>query len=332
MSVRFTHEAEFRRERDFGTKVSTTFEFITAQFRPLMKCLAYFVLPPALLFGVGLGLVFNGFMSMVPLGGSRLSGPGLGGMTLGIFSGFGLAFLGAMLAFLLISSTVYGFVRVRMNTPAQQEVQPAQVWAYMRPRLGRVVLAWLLFLGLGIVAMLVMGLFVGLMGAVLGQSPGFAVLLMFLVFIPLVWAVVALSLYFPALWIEDTDVWTALRRCFYLVYGKWWSSFGLYFVVAFIQSFLSYLFAIPMYGVIMLKALRIPGFDSGILSIATVSLYSLGLIFTSVLTLVAMLFQYFNLVERKEGLGLRLMVNSLGQTAAPQASNAAYQPDEEGEY
>jgi hypothetical protein len=48
--------------------------------------------------------------------------------------------------------------------------------------------------------------------------------------------------------------------------------------------------------------------------------------------LLALAFQYFNLAERHEGTGLRLLVNTLGRTAAPQASNATYQPHDEGEY
>ena len=48
--------------------------------------------------------------------------------------------------------------------------------------------------------------------------------------------------------------------------------------------------------------------------------------------LLILAFQYFNLVERHDGVGLRRLVDSLGQTAPPQVHNATYQPDDEGEY
>ncbi|MDB5236895.1 MAG: hypothetical protein JWR44_3888 [Hymenobacter sp.] len=330
---KFTQEADFRRERDFGAKVGATFEFVVAQFRPLFKCLAYFVLPGALLAGAGMGLLMNTLLASMPSlpngaqSGSRgpvhiaqqFSSP-FNGLS---FVGIGLAMVGFLVAFLLLSSTVYGFVRVRMSTPSNEPVRPAQVWAVVWSRLGSVVGAWLL---LGIVLLIGMGVLGGVLGLI---GPGFVVLLFF----PMAWLLVCLTLYFPALWMEDSGVVAALRRSFYLIKGKWWSSFGLYFVMSFITGILNYIFIIPFYALMMGKMLLgWKGADSELLSIAAMSIYALGWIFTAVLPLVAMLFQYFNLVERKDGVGLRQLVNSLGQAAAPVAHGTTYRPDEEGEY
>lgn len=329
--VTYTHEADFRRERDFGAKVSATFEFVAAQFKPLVKCLTYFVLPGALLAGIGLGLFANNFMSLMglamkPGGAAGNMSPDYVRATLfsgSSFVGMGLAVLGFLAAFLLLASTVYGFVQVRMRTPAAEVVQPAQVWRYVGPRLGRVLLAWLLLGG-------VVGLGLALLGGVLSLlGPGFVVLL----FPLLMWLSVCLTLYFPALWMEDAGVLTALRRSFYLIKGKWWSSLGLYMVMSFITGLVNYIFIIPFYGLMMARMLlKTPGLDSEVLSVATMSIYALGWVFTATLPLLAMAFQYFNLVERKEGVGLRLLVDSLGRGAAPQVRNATFQPDEDGEY
>lgn len=326
----FTREADYRRERDFGAKVGATFEFTAAQFRPLVKCLAYFVLPGALLGGIGMGLFMNNFLALMPKAGDQAANSAQLAQSFATNTfftgtsllGIGLSVVGFLVAFLLLSGTVYGFVRVRMSTPPDEAVQPAQVWAFVWPRLGRVVGAWVV---LSLVSVLGMGIVGGLL-ALLG--PGFVVL----IFFPLVWVAVCLTLYFPALWMEDGGILAALRRSFYLVKGKWWSSFGLYMIMALITGIINYIFIIPFYGLMVVRMLKIPGFDSEILSVAAMSIYALGWIFTAVLPLVAMLFQYFNLVERKDGVGLRLLVDSLGQTAAPQVSSATYRPDEEGEY
>ena len=328
--MRYTQEADFRRERDFGAKIGATFEFVAAQFKPLFKCLAYFVLPGALLVGIGMGLFMNKMLAMMPPVNSTGHGPMVMARNYGTnpfagisFVGIGLATLGFLAAFLLLSSTVYGFVRVRMSLPADEVVQPAQVWAYMSRRLGRVVGAWLLLTLVMLVSMGVVGGCLALLG------PGFVVLL----FLPLVWATVCLGLYFPAMWMEDEGVIAALRRSFYLVKGKWWSTLGLYMVISFITGIINYVFLIPVYGLMVTRMmLKLPGSDSELLSVAAMSIYALGWIFTASLPLIAMLFQYFNLVERKEGVGLRLLVGTLGQNAAPQVSNATYQADEEGEY
>jgi cellulose synthase/poly-beta-1,6-N-acetylglucosamine synthase-like glycosyltransferase len=124
----------------------------------------------------------------------------------------------------------------------------------------------------------------------------------------------------------------AFRRSFYLIKGKWWSTFGLYVVISFVTGIINYLFIIPFYALMMGKMLLHWQFDTELLSVAAMSIYALGWVFTAVLPLVAMLFQYFNLVERREGVGLRQLIGQLGKTAAPQVSSAAYRPDEEGEY
>jgi hypothetical protein len=81
------------------------------------------------------------------------------------------------------------------------------------------------------------------------------------------------------------------------------------------------------------KMLRVPGLDSDLVGVLAQCIYAAGIIFTYTISLLAMAFQYFNLVERKEGLGLRLLVNELGQPQAIQAAQSShYRPDDEGEY
>lgn len=337
MKLTFTHEAEFRRERDFGAKISATFEFIGAQFRPLFKCLLYFVLPGTLLFGIGIGLIFGNIGAMSRMSSSTGAAPNINSFAASYLSGMGLVMLGATASFLLMLGTVYSYVRVRMDTPAAEVVHPAQVWAYIRPRLGRIILSWLLF-GVGSVA--IFGVLAAVMfGSVAGLTTGPTAENVFGIFAVmmvlggvLTWLGVVLTQFFPIMLIEDVGIGTALRRSFFLVQGKWWSTFSVLFISSMIQSFISYIFIIPMYAVIFAQALKVPGFDSPVLSVITGSIYAVGVVFAYVISLVAVLFQYFNLVERKEGTGLRQLVNSLGQTPVPEAASSHYRPDEEGEY
>lgn len=338
MKLTFTNESDFRRERDFSTKINATFEFIGAHFRPLLKSLAYFVLPGALLSGIGMGLMFGNLASMAPDPGSSGSPPDVNTSTvISALSGTGLFILGITAAVLLLISTAYGYVRVRLAIPPDEVVQPAQVWVAVRSRLGRMLLSWLVFAGIGMVAMGIVGaISFGIFGTALSGNDfgtAFSIFgIFFLVMLVFMWVGTVLSLYFPILLIEDVSIRTALQRSFYLVQGKWWSTFGLLMVSSMIQSFITYIFAIPMYGIIVAQALKVPGLTSPVISIITTSFYTIGLTFTYVIPLFAIMFQYFNLVERKDGTGLRQLVDSLGQTAAPEVSGTYYRPDEEGEY
>ena len=337
MNPTFTHEADYRRERDFGAKINATFGFLKAQFRPLLKCLLYFVLPGALLTGIGIGLFFGRVMAAMPKPGQPFAYgpkfiPGVSDVV-GLFGGG----LGALVAALLLISTVYAFVRVRLDLPADEEVQPAQVWAYIRPRLGRMLLAMLLLSGLSLIAFFVW--FGSMFGVVHAQSEGdgfssaLAVLgSMMLFFIPIMWFSIVLTQYFPVLWLEDEGVWAALRRSFYLIRGKWWSTFGLLMIVGMIQSVFTFVFVIPLYGSMALTLLKIPGFGSPVVSVIGSCIYSIGIMLTYTIPLVAIMFQYFNLVERRDAYGLRLLVSRLGQTPAPETYNSQLRPDEQGEY
>lgn len=343
MKLLFTQESDFRRERDFGNKVSATFDFLSSQFKPFVKCLAYFALPGALLMGIGLGLFMGkatGVYAMLFQGARNGGANGLRNIDpLSMYRGAGgiglaLAALGSLLTFILLSSTVYSYLRVRLNLAADATVQPQQVWAWIRPRLGRMLLACLLLLGLSIVAMLVFGmLFAGI--AALGGA-GWAVLLIFLLYVAFIWLGVGLALYFPVLWLEDLGPVAALTRCFLLIRGKWWSTFGLGIVMFIIQSTISYIFAIPMYGLMMMNVLQltktgVPN-DTSLLMQAATLLYSGSAVLLLALPLLAMGFQYFNLAERRDSIGARQQLAMLGQTAAPETTSHFYRPDEEGEY
>ena len=343
MKPSFTQESDFRRERDFGAKVSATFDFLSSQFKPFLKCLAYFTLPGALLMGIGLALFMGkaaGFYSAMfgairAGGGNAMRGldplamyRGWGGV------GMGLTILGGLVTLVLLSATVYSYLRVRLHLPAAETVQPRQVWAWLRPRLGRMLLACLLLMGLWIGALVVLSVVIGGIAAVGGIK--WMVLLIFVLYAAIFWLAGCLALYFPVMWLEDLGPAQALSRCFYLIKGKWWSTFGLLMIMAIIQSTMSYLFAIPMYGLLMMDMLQLTktgtSHGSSLLLQAATLLYAGSAVLLLALPLLAMAFQYFNLAERRDSIGARQQLALLGQSAAPEATNQYYQPDEEGEY
>lgn len=346
MKSTFTSPADFWQERDFGAKISAAFDFIGAHWRPLGKCLVYFVLPAALLMGIGLGLFTNNIFNlqghviadqragMLPKSTNPFAMFGAMG-----FGGLGLAMLGGMVAFLLLVGTVHGYVRARLRLPAATPVTPTEVWAELRARMGRMLAIIALLVG-GYVA-LVVGILVLVGGAVgiskmLGtNSSGLAwgFLLIPILYFLIIYAAIALSLFFPVLWFEDRGVFASVGRCFQLIRGRWWATFGLILVSTLLQSTLAVVFAIPQYAVMFGKMLQLPGLNSDVLGLVAQCFYAVGIIVTYTLPMLALVFQYFNLVEQREGHGLRLLVDQLGQPqVAPVAQSGHYRPDEEGEY
>jgi hypothetical protein len=135
--------------------------------------------------------------------------------------------------------------------------------------------------------------------------------------------------------VENTGFGTTLSRCLRLTRGKWWSTLGLLFVMSLMLGLLLAIVG----GVLSWLA-----YSVGSLFVSSVTPNNLGL-FTVIATtvgglfnlaiypplLIALAFQYFNLVERQEAIGMRNMVNQLGQ-APPSVNPAASRPEDEGEY
>ncbi|QKG53463.1 hypothetical protein [Hymenobacter sp. BRD67] len=338
MKNTFTSPADFWQERDFGAKISASFEFIGEHWRSLGKCLVYFVLPFTLLMGVGLGLFNNGIYNMSgrTLAAQRAHVPlphPASPYDMFNFSGLGLAFVGGILAFMLLSGSLYAYLRVRLRLPATEPVTTAQVWAELRARLGRIVLGFLLLLVIGLVGwgILLSGV-VGGMSSI-ASGPGMTSLVFLLLMLASIYVYIVFALYFPVLWFEDRSVVASVGRCFQLIRGQWWSTFGLLLVALFLQSMLTIVFAIPQYAVMFGKMLQLPGLNSDILGLVATCFYALGIMFTYVLPLLVLAFQYFHLAEQKEGVGLRLLVDKLGHPQAiPVAHSSQYRPDDEGEY
>jgi len=318
MQTPFTQEADFRQERDFGQKISAVFDFLRAHWRPLGRVLLYLVLPAALVQNI-LSVLVQRQMTGAMQAALQNQGGDLGGVVQAqrmmfsnvmsspvywVNSVLGTAF------FALLILSIYGYVLAlaRRRTPGP-EVTVAEVWATVkREFIGTYFSVWGVFL---------------LIGAG-----------MFVLLVPGIYLSVALSLFFIMKVAEGTGFFDTLGRCLRLTRGKWWSTFGLILVMIL-------LLYVVLMGVGIAAALLSGGLKAIVTSsqepsslypvvVASISSAMMLLLYPPLLLVLA--FQYFNLVERKDGVGLHQLVSSLGQSAAPQARNASYQPDEEGEY
>jgi hypothetical protein len=307
MSQKFIEEADFRQERDFGAKVGATFEFAAAHWRPLGKCLAYFVVPAALLMGLAMGISQNqafgsGEVEKATTSLGRIRS--LNNVT-GLYHWLGV--LASFISYTLLGATVYGYVRVRLALPATEEVTPRLVGEQISRYAPRLLLS--AFLGFILV----------IIGYVLLVVPG-------------VYLSFALSLAWTVQVLEDTTLSQSFRRSIYLIKNHWWSTLGLIIVMSIIVALINTVFQLPYLLTFFGRLLQWDFLTSDVLTVASTMLASVGQMVLYSLIFLALLFQYFNLVEQKEGLGLRNLVASLGSGAAPVAYNQAYRPDDEGEY
>lgn len=289
---------ELRQERDFSEKINATFHFTVQHVRPLGLCLLYFVTPLTLLAGIAGGLYQSNVLALAK-GHTSDPTPGTFGLFTRMFSvEYGVTLLLSSLAGLLLTLTVYAYL-VNYEETGQPST-PEQTWARLRrsllPSIGLSVL-YLLSVLLGVALCLLPGIYLGV-----AFSMGYLVLLR-----------------------EGLGITASLGRSYRLVQDQWWSTFGLIFVMWLIAAMAAGILALPTYLLTFLSMLKVVEGDNAVLLILATILSTTGSVFFQAVVVIATAFQYYNLVEKKEGIGLMQRIAEIGTPTRPRA-------DEPGDY
>jgi hypothetical protein len=346
----FTHASHFLKERDFGQKIEASFDFIRAHFKPLGKALLMIVLPTALLIGLASAVMaLEWFSNIQALQSSAEAKNNPAAVMNSVVSdlllspAYAVILFGSLVLLTTFVLTVYGYVTLRMDTAPDQEVTVSAVWQLVRQRFLGTALALIgLGIGFGVVS-LVVSMVGGLLSVLLvgvgsgnGVLRGFGVVLtLSLIFGATTYVMVTLSL-FLIIWVrERLGFFATIGRSFQLIWGKWWSTFGLLMVMLIICMVL--MFALMLLTSLVSSPLALIKSNGTLEGTARVGFILANAISTLVslviypLILLALAFQYFNLVERKEGESLHYLVDAIGQPA-PESVPQALRPDDEGEY
>jgi hypothetical protein len=154
-------------------------------------------------------------------------------------------------------------------------------------------------------------------------SAGLAFLFIMVCICVFFYLLVANSLVFIIRGIESAGFFESFGRSMYLIRGKWWSTFGLFFIFYLIMWIISYATFIPwmlvknvssMHSVDQVREAsnEIDWFAMITMAIQYLISYMIGS-----LLLISLVFQYFNLLERKESKGLMEKMESLGSSESP---------------
>lgn len=274
-------------QRDFGEKINATFTYATQQIRSLGLALLYIAGPPTLIAGIVGGVYQSNILKTVgTFGGGQLNVVDPFKFLDQVFSpAYWLLIVFSVISYVCVSLTVYSHMRLY----ARNQGAPITVDAVWRD----------------VQAMLVGGIGVSL---VLGAA---IVAGMILFIIPGIYLSIPLSLGLAVFAFEGKPTGEIFTRCFTLIRDKWWSTFGLIIVMSIIVGVVSLVFSIPATIVTVMGIVGKENSNSLVI-ILTQALAILGARLLSALVVLALGFQYFNLVERQEGTGLLSAINSIG--------------------
>ena len=268
---------ELRKVRDFGQLLSATFEFIRQNFKLLFKSNLLIAAPFILLAGVFMGFYQSSLFNFS-------NEPEIEQFAIP----FLLSMLFMMFSYLVITMVTYSFIILYKNSELGS-FDIDDVWQTTKSNF------WmLLFTGIGYAIII-----------------GFGFLLLI---IPGIYLSIALSIIYIVRLEEGISFFAAIDRCIKIISGNWWFTFGLIIVVGFIQGFLGFIFYIPNYIVTFFLAFA--GIDAStgetgkVLFVISSIIASLGTLLYAI-SIIAVAFQYFNLIERKEAPGLMHQIEDI---------------------
>ena len=283
-------------QRDFGNKINATFQYVIQNFRSLGLALLYIVGPVALVAGIATGVMQSNMLRFVnESANARTTDLMAAFQVFSFFSSpsFWLSMLFGLLANVAVVLTTYAHMKLYNQASSQSgEVNPvpisvADIWDEVEPTIGRAII-------ISILVAIVTGV-----GMVFFVIPG-------------IYVAVVLSLALAVTVFEETNFGATWDRCFKLIRDKWWSTFGLIIVMSLMVAIVGAIFTIPSAIIgFLVSGKLLPNIPVGWLMIGNV-IALVGRTLLNVVIYTALGFQYTNLVERQEGLGMISAINSIG--------------------
>ncbi len=282
-------QVQFKQERDFGEIFNAIFAFIRQEHKKFGKMLLYHVLPFLLVMGIltvitqraNLKIISQSYYDQSPMG-------MLARMNIYTF----LTVLWALLSHVIILSNTYSYITLYV-TKGKDGFTLKEVWSMAQSK-------FLLVIGVSIVVGLIVAF-----GTLLCIIPG-------------IYLGVYLSLIFAILFYENQGFSEAFSRCFDLVKHNFWNTLLVLLVVYVVVYLITIVLSLP--AILM-------GIGSALTSIKANTSeinFSLGLLildaFTTIISYllftvsyIAIAFQYFNLVEKKEKPSLEQKIENINQ-------------------
>lgn len=298
--MELNQKISFYEKRDFGEKINVTFAFLRQNFAPLAKSILFIAGPAILLISVVAGIYQATVMDTTLESGTvdYLEILSQGSLT---------SFLSIFVSALLVT-VVYAYLVLYIERADYDNITVAEVWERVKQHYLLVVVSTFVY------SVLVV------LGFMLLIIPGFI-------------AIAALSFLFIIQVKEGLSLGAAFSRCFKLVSDNYLSTLGLIVVMTVLITIISMVVMLP-FGI----ALGVPAFFSltqetgptdaeGIMKVVFIAFQALSSLLSYLLyaiLLIAVAFQYANLVEKKEAAGLLESVNTIGQSERPTRDDETY--------
>jgi hypothetical protein len=312
-------QLEFYQKRPFGDKLNATFVFVRENAKPFFRAQLLIAGPILLVMAIIINQFSFDFMGL-GLTPEDFTGSDLFRM----FKLYGLVLVNAVITSAVMPAVAYSYMK------AYQKTEPSLIAnSDLTNGLGSRVFN---VLGFNILSTIILTIVMFFFSFGIGFTAASDSVLLALLFglgltIAVMYVFVALGLGPAIIIFEDNNPIDAIGRCFKLIVGKWWSTFGLIVIVFILGAIINQLFALPrtvFFGIKAFTSFEEGGDLTGFIQMTSGEqalniLFSVfetfGTIISNSLIFIAIAFQYFNLVERKESRGLMSQIEGMDEQA-----------------
>lgn len=270
---------QLHQQRDFGEKINATFQYIVQHYQSLGLALLTIGGPLALAISLATRVFQTGIVHYTSF--SRLALLGIGSSSVSFWVVLFLSMLNNVLVVMVISAHLLSYE----EDPAEP-ITVSRLWIRIEADFFRILavalVSWALFV-VGCLILLLPGMYIG-------------VTLLMVVFVAMR---------------ETGTIQQVIQRCFTLIRHHWWATFGLLFIMALIQVSLTAGITLPITLLISVVRIRKP--------ILLTLIEAVQLLLQSLLQApfyVAVVLNYFSLLDEKEGINLWKAIDSIGSPVA----------------
>ncbi len=315
---------EFQQTRDFSRKLNTTFEFIRQNFKSLGKSILYISGPSVLVASLLIGSFMGEFLTLTQSLQSQASdAEALGSyfLTVSFWAQILAMFIFFFISFVVTIATINCYINLYVEKRTNK-IEVQEVWDRVRITFWQYAGTTILFFLSYIVVVVLLVIPMVVLGAI---SPFLIFFGAIFLFVGIFYLAISVSLTFFIQTHEKKSFMAAMVRSYRLVNnGKWWSTFGLLFILQMITGISSYIFLMPYYMIIITSSLHTVSTGNPFemsttmvtISVICFTLYYMAQMLLYSLPHVGIAFQYFNLVELKEARGLMSQIETIGQPSA----------------
>lgn len=317
--MNYTPQIPFYKKRPFGDKLNATFVFIRENAIPFFKAQLLIAGPILLL----MTIVINQFsFDFINLGFNPEELNASDAFRL--LKLYGLLIISGIITSAIMPAVTFSYMKAYQEK-SPQLITNSDITSGLGSRIFNL-------LGFNLLSAIILAAVAFILSFAVGFSAAASAFLVvifgMLLLIAVIYIAVSFSLGSSIIVFENNNPIDAIGRSFRLISGKWWSTFGLIVVMGILSLIINQLFGLPraiFFGVKAFTSFEEGGDFSSLVQMTTGEqalniLFSVfetfGSIVTNSLVFIAIAFQYFNLVERKESRGLLSQIEGMDDQPA----------------